>query len=76
MTVTVERLDRAIGTVADVIVRHDIDLMPTIRRLEAERDKLTQATADMDYAREILQKRAQQGKQHHRGYTELSILFY
>jgi hypothetical protein len=62
--VTTERLDRAIDTVADVMVKHDIDLMPTIRRLEAERDKLRQKTAAMDYAKEILRKRAQHGKQH------------
>jgi hypothetical protein len=56
-TVTVERLERAIGTVARMMVKHDMPLGPTIRFLEAERDKLRQQTADMDYAMEILRKR-------------------
>jgi hypothetical protein len=72
MTVTIERLDRAIDTVADVMVKHDIDLMPTIRRLEAERDKLRQKTAAMDYAKEILRKRAQHGKQHLQSTIDIS----
>jgi hypothetical protein len=56
-TVTVERLERAIGTVAKVMVKHDMPLGPTIRFLEAERERLRQRTADMDYAMEILRKR-------------------
>jgi hypothetical protein len=62
--VTVDRIEHAIHIVADVMVKHDIDLMPTIRRLEAERDRLRQKTVGMDYAKEILRKRAQQGMQH------------
>ena len=54
--VTIERLERAIGTVARMMVKHDMPLGPTIRFLEAERDKLQQQTADMDYAMEILRK--------------------
>ena len=54
--VTIERLERAIRTVARVMVKHDMSLGPTIRFLEAERDKLQQQTADMDYAMEILRK--------------------
>jgi hypothetical protein len=56
--VTVERLERAIHTVADMMVKHDMrQLIVTIRFLEAERDRVQQATAAMDYAREILRKR-------------------
>ena len=63
--ITVERIDRAIGTVAAMMVKHDMPhLMTTIQRLEAERDKLRQATSAMDYAKEILRQRAQHWKQH------------
>ena len=54
--VTIERIERAIGTVAKVMVKHDMPLGPTIRFLEAERERLRQRTADMDYAMEILRK--------------------
>ena len=54
--VTVERLEQAIRTVATMMVKHDMPLGPTIRFLEAERDKLQQETSDMRYAREILPK--------------------
>jgi hypothetical protein len=71
--VTVERLERAIDTVAEMMVKHDMPLGPTIRYLESERDKRRQRTADMDYAKEILaRKRAQQRKQHQRSETDLS----
>jgi FtsZ-binding cell division protein ZapB len=60
-----ERIDRAIDTVAQMMVKHDMpDLIVTIRRLEAERDSLRQETRAMDYAKEILRKRAQQRTQH------------
>jgi hypothetical protein len=49
-------------TVAEVMVKHDMDLMPTIRQLEAERDKLRQKTAAMDYAREILRQGSNKGR--------------
>jgi hypothetical protein len=52
--ITIERIERAIRTVARAMVRHDMNLAPTIRRLEAERDRLQQDGSDMDYAREIL----------------------
>jgi hypothetical protein len=54
--VTVERIERAICTVADAMVTHDMDLSDTIRFLEAERDKLRQKTTAMDHAREILRR--------------------
>jgi hypothetical protein len=56
-TVTVERLERAIGTVARMMVKHNMPLGPTVRFLEAERDKLQQETSDMRYAMEILRTR-------------------
>jgi hypothetical protein len=52
--VTIERLERAINTVATMMVKHDIDLSDTIRYLEAERDKLSRKTTAMDYAKQIL----------------------
>jgi hypothetical protein len=55
--VTVARIDRAIDTVADAMVRHDLPLGPTIRFLEAERDKLLRQTSDMDYARQIVARK-------------------
>jgi hypothetical protein len=55
--VTVDRIDRAIHIVADMMVRHNMALGPTLRFLEAERDKLQRETTDMDYAREILARK-------------------
>jgi hypothetical protein len=59
--VTIDRLERAIHTVADMMVKHDMPLGPTIRYLEAEREKLMRETSDMDYAREILAKGRNKG---------------
>jgi hypothetical protein len=59
--VTPERIERAIRTVAELMVKHEMDLMPTIRQLEAERDKLRQKTVHMNYAREILKKGRNKG---------------
>jgi HAMP domain-containing protein len=57
--VTVERIDRAMHTVASMMVKHDMPhLIVTIRFLEAAQEKLQQETAAMDYAKEILRKRA------------------
>jgi hypothetical protein len=58
---TVERLDRAIKTVADSMLRHNLpQLITTIRRLEAERDRLARQVEEertaLDYAREILRR--------------------
>jgi hypothetical protein len=53
--VTVERIERAIHIVADMMVKHDRPgLMATIRRLEAERDRLRNETDPMEYAKQIL----------------------
>jgi hypothetical protein len=69
--VTVERLERAIHIVAEMMVKHDMpQLILTILFLEAERDRLQQETAAMDYAREILRKGRNTGSNiaevHHR----------
>jgi hypothetical protein len=69
---TIERIERAIDLVAEMTVKHDMQLGPTIRFLEAELDKLRQATADMDYAKELLAKRAQQRKQHRQPEIDLN----
>jgi hypothetical protein len=52
--VTIERIERAINTVATAMVTHSMPLGPTIRFLEAERDKLLRETTDMDHAKSIL----------------------
>ena len=59
--VTVDRIERAIHTVATMMVKHDMDLSPTIERLEAERDKLQRATSAMDRARNIIAKGRNEG---------------
>lgn len=59
MSVTAERIDRAIRTVARAMIDHNMPhLEVTIRYLEAERDKLNRETTAMDYAKKILQKDA------------------
>jgi hypothetical protein len=52
--VTVERIERAIHTVADMMIKLHMPLGLTIRFLEAERDKLLRETSNMLYAREIV----------------------
>jgi len=53
--VTVERIDRAIRIVADMMLKHKRPgLIVTIRRLEAERDRLRNETDPLEYAKEIL----------------------
>jgi hypothetical protein len=53
--VTVERLERAIRIVADMMVKHNRPgLIVTIRRLEAERDRLRNETEPIAYAKQIL----------------------
>ena len=55
--ITVERIERAIDTVADMMVKHGLPLRPTIDFLEAERDKLLRQTTDMDYAKQIVARK-------------------
>jgi len=50
-TVSVERLKRAINTVAEAMLEHGLPgLRVYIRRLEAERDRLLQDVDAMEYA--------------------------
>jgi hypothetical protein len=62
MSVTIERLERAIRTVAEMMLKYNLPLGPTIRFLEAERGKLLRETDDMAYARSILEVGQHQGQ--------------
>jgi hypothetical protein len=54
-TVTVERIERAIKTTARVMARHNLpQLMPTLQRLEAERDRLIRDGDPIEYAKRLL----------------------
>jgi hypothetical protein len=53
--VTVERLERAIRVTARCMVDHDLpQLLPTLKRLEAERDRLMKEGDAIAYARRLL----------------------
>ena len=55
--VTVERIARAIRIVADMMLKHKRPgLIVTIRRLEAERDRLRNETDPLEYAKQIISK--------------------
>ncbi len=57
--VTVDRIERDIHIVADVMVKHKRrGLIDTIRILEAERDRLRNETDPLEYAKQILSKNA------------------
>jgi hypothetical protein len=59
LEVTIERLERAIKTTARIIERHNmLQLMPTLRRLEAERDRLIRDGDPLAYVRRLLGKDA------------------
>jgi hypothetical protein len=54
-TVTVARLERAIRTTARCMVQHDLPrLLPTLKRLEAERDRLMKEGDAIAYAKMLL----------------------
>lgn len=54
-TVTVERLEHAIKITARAMVQHNLpQIMPTLRRLEAERDRLNSEPDAIEYARRLL----------------------
>ena len=58
-SVTVERLTRAIAITADCMARHNLpQLLPTLKRLEAERDRLLQEGDPIEYAKRVLGKAA------------------
>lgn len=53
--VTVERIERAIAVTASCMARHNLpQLLPTLKRLEAERDRLIAIGDPIDYAKRIL----------------------
>jgi hypothetical protein len=59
--VTIERIERAIAVTASCMARHtDLAhrLMPTLKRLEAERDKLATEGDPIEYAKRVLAKLA------------------
>jgi hypothetical protein len=61
--VTVEHLERAISVTAACMARHsDLArrLMPTLKRLEAERDNLIANGDPVEYAKRILARRGLQ----------------
>jgi hypothetical protein len=56
-TVTIERLNAAIAKTALCMTRHDLpQLLPTLKRLEAERDRLIANGDPLEYARRILKQ--------------------
>jgi ribosomal 50S subunit-associated protein YjgA (DUF615 family) len=53
--VTVDRIERAIATTAYCMAEHNLPrLLPTLKRLEAERDKLIANGDPIEYARRLL----------------------
>jgi hypothetical protein len=57
--ITVERLERAITITAKAMSRHNLpQLLPTLKRLEAERDKLLMDGDPIAYAKRILAHQA------------------
>ena len=57
--VTLERLERAIKTIAEAMVEHNLPGLETyVRRLEAEGDRLLSEGDAIEYARAILRKSA------------------
>jgi hypothetical protein len=55
-TVTIERIKNAIKMTARCMVSHDLgpQLMPTLKRLEAERDRLMRDGDAIEYAKRVL----------------------
>jgi hypothetical protein len=53
--ITIERLERAITITATAMARHNLpQLLPTLKRLEAERDKLIVDGDPIDYAKRLM----------------------
>ena len=56
--ITIERIERAINLTADCMARHNLpQLLPTLQRLEVERDRLIAIGDPIDYAKRILARR-------------------
>jgi hypothetical protein len=57
--VSVEELERAIITTARCMAEHNLpQLLPTLKRLEAERDRLRRDGDPIAYARRLLRQEA------------------
>jgi hypothetical protein len=57
--ITIGRIERAITITAEAMTLHDLpQLLPTLKRLEAERDKLATEVDPIEYAKRLLAKRA------------------
>jgi hypothetical protein len=53
--VTVERLERAIRAVAGWMIQYDLpQVLPTLKRLQAERDRLLKEGNPIEYAKRVL----------------------
>jgi hypothetical protein len=54
--VTIERLDHAIAVTAYCMTRHNLpELLPTLKRLQTERDNLIRDGDPIEYARRVLE---------------------
>jgi hypothetical protein len=61
VSVTTERLERAIAATAYCMTKHNLpQLMPVLKRLEAERDNLIANGDPIEYARRVLARRGLQ----------------
>jgi hypothetical protein len=57
--ITIERLDNAIAVTAYVMQRHKLpQLLPTLKRLEAELEKLRTDGDPIEYAKRVLERSA------------------
>jgi hypothetical protein len=55
--VTIERVERAIATTVDCMERHKLpQLLPTLQRLESEREHLIAIGDPIDYAKRLLER--------------------
>jgi hypothetical protein len=53
--VTIERIESAIATTAHCMAEHNLpQLLPTLKRLEAERDQLVANGDPIEYAKRVL----------------------
>jgi hypothetical protein len=53
--VTIERLERAVKITAECMLAHDLpQLLSTLKRLEAERDRLMRDGDAIEYAKRVL----------------------
>jgi hypothetical protein len=56
-TVTIERLERAITMTAYVMAHHNLpQLLPTLKRLEAARDRVLREGDPIEYAKRVLER--------------------